>query len=107
MRLPRMTDRRWMFAVALGLCVALTDGLAVFPWLPHYGTWVGLLPFPLFLAAGGLWAFLIRTIHRRMTWVEFLVIVAIVFVLECLMLPAVVPDHSRRQRSMPAQSLLP
>jgi hypothetical protein len=33
-----------------------------------------------------------------MQWVEFLAIVAFFFGLECLTPPAIVPDHSRRQR---------
>jgi cytochrome bd-type quinol oxidase subunit 2 len=60
---------------------------------------------PLFLVLALVFGLLIRSFHR-MTVFETAVIVSIVFVLECLLFPAVVTDHSRRDR-LRRQAVIP
>lgn len=104
MQLSRALSVGWRLVAGL-LLLATTIWMLGHPWLIHQWlfdghAWLVLL---LFFGVATLSALLIRSFCRA-TRFETMVIFAIIFVLECLLIPAVATDHSHRGQRVPSSN---
>jgi hypothetical protein len=88
----------WRLVVGLLLAGALVVVTRFIDWQSPRNAFLRPLGFPLIGLVALLSALLIQSFSRRFNLLEVLVSTAIVFVLGCLLLPPVIPDHSRRTR---------
>jgi cytochrome bd-type quinol oxidase subunit 2 len=82
--------------VGLLLVAAMVYATRYFKWRSPGHAWLSPFCLPLLVILASLPALLIRSFCRP-TVLETLVIISILFVLECLMLPAVVPHEGRHR----------
>jgi hypothetical protein len=98
MALKRLLSLGWRLVVGLLLAGALVFVTRLIDWQSPRNFFFRPLFFPLTGLIALLSSLLIQSFSRRFNLFEVFVNTAIIFVLGCLLLPAVIPDHSRRNR---------
>ncbi len=106
MRLSRGLSLGWRLGIGLVLAGALFFVTRYVDWQSPTDARLGPLGMPLLGLIAILSALLIQSFSRRFNVFEVFVNTAIVFVLGCLLLPPVVPDHSRLG-NQPASAVRP
>jgi cytochrome bd-type quinol oxidase subunit 2 len=101
MGLRRGLSLGWRLGVGLLLAGALVFVTQFIDWRSPSNAFLGPLSFPLIGLIALLSSILIQSFSRRFSVFEVLANAVIVFVLGCLLFPAVIPDHSRRRERPP------
>jgi cytochrome bd-type quinol oxidase subunit 2 len=97
MGLRRGLSLAWRLLVGLLLAGALVYVTRFIDWQSPRNAFLRPLGFPMIGLIALLSALLIQSFSQRFHVFEVLVNASIVFVLGCLLLPPVIPDHSRRR----------
>ena len=101
MGLRRGLSLGWRLVVGLLLAGALVFVTRFIDWQSPRNAFLRPISLPVIGLIALLSALLIQSFSRRFNVFEVLVNTAIVFVLGCLLLPSVIPDHSRRSGRTP------
>src|SRR5438034_2307730 len=101
MRLSRGLSLGCRLIAGLLLAGALVFVTRFIDWQSPSNAFLRPLGFPMIGLVALLSALLIQSFSRRFNVLEVLVNTAIVFVLGCLLIPPVIPDHSRRRERPP------
>jgi hypothetical protein len=98
MVLRRVLSLGWRLVVGLLLAGALVFVTRFIDWQSPRNAFLRPFGFPLMGLIALLSSLLIQSFSRRFNLFEVLVNMATLFVLGCLLLPPVIPDHSRRNK---------